>query len=126
LIGRIFTVGGFTLLSRITGFARDIMLAAILGAGPTADAFFVALRLPNNFRAIFAEGAFNAAFVPAYARVREQQGAGAARVCGDHVFVLLLASQIVLLAVALLFTPSVIALLAPGFTKDPGQFALAT
>ena len=65
MIGRIFTVGGFTLLSRLTGFARDIVLAAVLGAGPIADAFFVALRLPNHFRAIFAEGAFNAAFVPA-------------------------------------------------------------
>jgi len=63
MLGRIFTVGGYTLLSRLTGFARDIMLAAILGAGPVADAFFVALRLPNHFRAIFAEGAFNAAFV---------------------------------------------------------------
>ena len=74
MIGRILTVGGFTLLSRVTGFVRDIMLAAILGAGPVADAFFVALRLPNHFRAIFAEGAFNAAFVPAYARIREQGG----------------------------------------------------
>ena len=70
MLGRIFTVGGYTLLSRLTGFARDIMLAAILGAGPVADAFFVALRLPNHFRAIFAEGAFNAAFVPAYAHVQ--------------------------------------------------------
>ena len=74
MIGRIFTVGGFTLLSRITGFARDIVLAAVLGAGPVADAFFVALRLPNHFRAIFAEGAFNAAFVPAYARIRATGG----------------------------------------------------
>ena len=72
MLGRIFTVGGYTLLSRLTGFARDIMLAAILGAGPVADAFFVALRLPNHFRAIFAEGAFNAAFVPAYAHVHGQ------------------------------------------------------
>ena len=64
MIGRIFTVGGLTLVSRLTGFARDIILAAVLGAGPIADAFFVALRLPNHFRAIFAEGAFNAAFVP--------------------------------------------------------------
>src|SRR5262249_59023214 len=72
MLGRIFTVGGLTLLSRLTGFMRDIMLAAVLGAGPIADAFFVALRLPNHFRAIFAEGAFNAAFVPAYARIRQQ------------------------------------------------------
>ena len=55
MIDRILTVGGYTLLSRVTGFARDIMLAAILGAGPVADAFFVAFRLPNHFRAIFAE-----------------------------------------------------------------------
>src|SRR5579863_6007964 len=65
MIKKILTVGGYTLLSRLTGFMRDIMLAAILGAGPTADAFFVAFRLPNHFRAIFAEGAFNAAFIPA-------------------------------------------------------------
>ena len=77
MLGRIFTVGGYTLLSRLTGFARDIMLAAILGAGPVADAFFVALRLPNHFRAIFAEGAFNAAFVPAYAHLYGQSEASA-------------------------------------------------
>ena len=76
MLGRIFTVGGLTLLSRVTGFVRDIVLAAVLGAGPVADAFFVALRLPNHFRAIFAEGAFNAAFVPAYARIRQQRGDG--------------------------------------------------
>ncbi len=75
MIKKILTVGGYTLLSRLTGFLRDIMLAAILGAGPVADAFFVAFRLPNHFRAIFAEGAFNAAFIPAYARVRTQGGA---------------------------------------------------
>src|SRR4030088_595207 len=125
MIGRIFTVGGLTLLSRLTGFARDIMLAAVLGAGPIADAFFVAFRLPNHFRAIFAEGAFNAAFVPAYARIREQAGADAARLFADRIFTLLLASQIVLLAAALAFTPGVIALLAPGFGADPGRFALA-
>jgi len=125
MINRILTVGGFTLLSRATGFARDIILAAVLGAGPVADAFFVALRLPNHFRAIFAEGAFNAAFVPAYARIRESGGAGRAAVFADRIFTLLLASQIVLLAVALLFTPAVIEVLAPGFARDPGRFALA-
>ncbi|HWM81370.1 MAG TPA: murein biosynthesis integral membrane protein MurJ [Pseudolabrys sp.] len=125
MIKRILTVGGFTLLSRVTGFARDILLAAILGAGPIADAFFVALRLPNHFRAIFAEGAFNAAFVPAYAHIREQGGAARAAAFADRIFTLLLGSQIVLLAVALLFTPQVVALLAPGFNDDPGRFALA-
>ncbi|MBX9829378.1 MAG: murein biosynthesis integral membrane protein MurJ [Xanthobacteraceae bacterium] len=125
MIDRILTVGGITLVSRVTGFARDIMLAAILGAGPVADAFFVALRLPNHFRAIFAEGAFNSAFIPAYARVRGSDGAAAAKLFADRVFVLLLASQVVLLAAALLFTPAVIDLLAPGFGKDPARFALA-
>jgi putative peptidoglycan lipid II flippase len=68
MIRSIFTVGGWTLVSRITGFARDVVMAAVLGAGPVADAFLVAFRLPNHLRAIFGEGAFAAAFVPAYAR----------------------------------------------------------
>src|SRR5712675_3567620 len=102
MIERILTVGGLTLVSRITGFARDIMLAAILGAGPVADAFFVALRLPNHFRAIFAEGAFNAAFIPAYARVRVASSSDAVRLFGDRVFALLFTSQIVLLGAALM------------------------
>jgi putative peptidoglycan lipid II flippase len=125
MIDRILTVGGFTLLSRITGFVRDIILAAVLGAGPAADAFFVALRLPNHFRAIFAEGAFNAAFVPSYARIREQGGAERAGLFADRIFTLLLASQLVLLAVALVFMPQVIDLLAPGFADDPERYALA-
>jgi putative peptidoglycan lipid II flippase len=125
MIERILTVGGLTLVSRLTGFVRDIMLAAILGAGPVADAFFVALRLPNHFRAIFAEGAFNAAFVPAYARIRQQGGGDPAGIFADRIFTLLLISQIVLLAAALIFTPGVIALLAPGFNDDPTRFGLA-
>jgi putative peptidoglycan lipid II flippase len=125
MIDRILTVGGYTLLSRLSGFVRDIVLAAVLGAGPVADAFFVALRLPNHFRAIFAEGAFNAAFVPAYARIRQQGGADPAGLFADRIFTLLLATQIVVLAAALVFTPQVIRLLAPGFVDDPTRFALA-
>ena len=125
MIGRILTVGGYTLLSRVTGFVRDVMLAAIIGAGPVADAFFVAFRLPNHFRAIFAEGAFNAAFIPAYARIRTEGGAAAAKLFGDRIFTLLFASQVVLLALALMFTPQAIDVLAPGFSRDPQQFALA-
>ena len=125
MLRRIFTVGGFTLLSRITGFARDIMLAAILGAGPVADAFFVALRLPNHFRAIFAEGAFNAAFVPAYAHVSGEKGAAAAGLFANRIFTLLFVTQAVLLVIALLFMPQVIAILAPGFADDPQRGALA-
>ena len=125
MFGRIFTVGGYTLLSRLTGFARDIMLAAILGAGPVADAFFVALRLPNHFRAIFAEGAFNAAFVPAYAHVHGEKGEASARLFADRIFTLLLASQLVLLVVAWLFMPQAMRILAPGFAEDAAQRQLA-
>ena len=125
MLGRIFTVGGYTLLSRLTGFARDIMLAAILGAGPVADAFFVALRLPNHFRAIFAEGAFNAAFVPAYAHVHGERGEASARIFADRIFTLLFISQLILLAVAWLFMPQAMRILAPGFTEDAEQRRLA-
>jgi putative peptidoglycan lipid II flippase len=125
MLGRIFTVGGYTLLSRLTGFARDIMLAAILGAGPAADAFFVALRLPNHFRAIFAEGAFNAAFVPAYAHVHGEGGETSAKLFANRIFTLLFVSQLVLLILAWLFMPQAMSLLAPGFTDDAGQRQLA-
>src|ERR1700738_2151907 len=125
MLGRIFTVGGYTLLSRLTGFARDIMLAAILGAGPVAEAFFVAFRLPNHFRAIFAEGAFNAAFVPAYAHVYGEGGVARARLFADRIFTLLFVSQVVLLVVAWLFMPQAMSVLAPGFTDDAEQRRLA-
>ena len=125
MLGRIFTVGGYTLLSRLTGFARDIMLAAILGAGPVADAFFVAFRLPNHFRAIFAEGAFNAAFVPAYAHVHGESGNASAKLFSDRVFTLLFVSQVILLVLASVFMPQVMSLLAPGFSHDASQRDLA-
>src|ERR1700745_2358317 len=125
MLGRIFTVGGYTLLSRLTGFARDIMLAAVLGAGPVADAFFVAFRLPNHFRAIFAEGAFNAAFVPAYAHVHGERGETSAKLFADRIFTLLFVSQLVLLVLALVFMPQAMSVLAPGFTEDAEQRHLA-
>src|ERR1700722_11189737 len=120
MLGRIFTVGGYTLLSRLTGFARDIMLAAILGAGPAADAFFVALRLPNHFRAIFAEGAFNAAFVPAYAHLYGRSEPSA-KLFAARTITLLLS----ILIMAWLFMPQVIGILAPGFSDDPARGELA-
>src|ERR1700720_1464115 len=121
MLGRIFTVGGYTLLSRLTGFARDIMLAAILGAGPVGGAFFVGLRLPNNFRAIFAEGAFNTAFIPAYAHVHGKGGETSARLFADRIFTLLFLSQVVLLVLAWLFMPQAMSILAPGFSQDPDR-----
>ena len=125
MLGRIFTVGGYTFLSRLTGLARDIMLAAILGAGPVADAFYVAWRLPNNFRAIFAEGAFNTAFIPAYAHVHGERGDTSAKLFAGRIFTLLFVSQLVLLALAWLFMPQAIRLLAPGFPDDSEQRRLA-
>jgi putative peptidoglycan lipid II flippase len=125
MIRRIATVGGLTLVSRLTGFIRDVVMAAILGAGPLADAFFIAFRLPNHFRAIFAEGAFAAAFVPAYARTLEQAGINAAKLFADQIAAALIAINLVLLAIALMFTPEVVALLAPGLSDDPERFELA-
>jgi putative peptidoglycan lipid II flippase len=118
------SVGLFTLLSRATGFFRDVMLARVLGAGLLADAFVVAFRLPNHFRAIFGEGAFNAAFVPTYSRTLEQDGPDAARRFSGDVQGWLLISQIVLLILAWTFTPELVRLLAPGFADEPDKFAL--
>ena len=123
MIRRIATVGGLTLVSRLTGFVRDVVMAAILGAGPVADAFFVAFRLPNHFRAIFAEGAFAAAFVPAYARTLEQAGLPAAKLFADQIAAALIVINLALLAFALIFTPWVVSVLAPGL--DPERFELA-
>src|SRR3712207_8312657 len=75
----ILTVGGWTMASRVLGFARDMLIAHRLGAGPVADAFFVALQLPNLFRRLFGEGAFNAAFVPTFAGTLAREGREAAR-----------------------------------------------
>ena len=123
MIKRIATVGGWTLVSRVSGFIRDVVMAAVLGAGPLADAFFVAFRLPNHFRAIFAEGAFAAAFVPAYARTLQQAGIDAAKLFADRIAAALIVINLFLLALALLFTPWVVSILAPGL--DPTRFDLA-
>lgn len=125
MLKKILSVSGFTLLSRVSGFVRDIVLAAVLGAGPMMDAFSVALRLPNHFRAIFGEGAFNQAYIPAYARVRQQTGQAAAALFANRVFSLNLVVQIVLLGLALPFMPEIVRLLAPGFANDPQRFDLA-
>lgn len=82
LIKAMATVAGMTAISRVTGFVRDIFTAAILGAGPVADAFFVALKLPNFFRRVTAEGAFSVSFVPLYSKKLEVKGVEAAdRLC---------------------------------------------
>ena len=123
MIRSILSVGGWTLVSRATGFLRDVVMAAVMGAGPVADAFVVAFRLPNHFRAIFGEGAFNVAFVPTYAALDAE--AGAARAFADRVFTLMLLVQVALLALALPLMPVIVRALAPGFADEPEKFALA-
>lgn len=119
------SVSGFTLLSRITGFARDVTLASILGSGLMADAYFVAQRLPNHFRAIFGEGAFNSAFVPAYTRELESRGEAAARALASTILTGLTFILLILTALALWQMNFVIDLLAPGFSDEPEKYALA-
>lgn len=121
----IATVGGLTLLSRLAGFTRDILTAAVLGAGPVADAFFVALKLPNFFRRMFAEGAFGVAFVPLFAAELQRNGRAAALGFADQALVLLLAILLPLTLAAELAMPWLMHALAPGFSDDPAKFALA-
>jgi putative peptidoglycan lipid II flippase len=121
----ILTVGGWTMASRILGFGRDVLIAALLGAGPVADAFFVANRLPNLFRRLFGEGAFNAAFVPAFSGLLESEGHDAAqRFAGQAAAVMAfwLFGLTILAEVAM---PYLMAVLAPGFEAIPAKFQLA-
>src|SRR5271154_1440159 len=108
---RLLSVGGFTLLSRIAGFVQNIVMAAVLGDGLLSDAYFVALRLPNSFRSIFAEGAFNVAFIPRYSSLHAREGLLAAARFADYVFSWQMAAQIVLLVMALLFMPQIVSVL---------------
>src|SRR3989304_1745100 len=78
------TVGAMTIVSRVLGFIRDVLIAAVLGAGPVADAFFVAFRVPNMFRRLFAEGAFDAAFIPLFAKRFHGEGESAARAFAEE------------------------------------------
>jgi putative peptidoglycan lipid II flippase len=122
-LGRsVFTVGSFTLLSRIVGFVRDIVLSAVLGSGPIADAFIVAFRLPNFFRRLFAEGAFSAAFVPLFAGELQGEGRPAALVFARQAHACLLMILVPFSAIMMLAMPGVIWLLAPGFTDDKAVF----
>ncbi len=119
---RLLSVGGFTLLSRITGFVRDALLAWILGAGLLSDAFFVAFLFPNYFRAIFGEGTINPAFLPRYAALHAKGEHAAAARFANAVFAWQIAAQVILLVLATLFMPVIIRVLAPGWSGE--QFAL--
>ena len=118
------TVGGYTMGSRILGFARDILIASTLGAGPVADAFFIAFKLPNFLRRLFAEGAFNAAFVPLFAATLERDGRAAARSFAEDVLTVLLWSVLLLVIVAQIAMPWLMHVLAPGFADEPEKLDL--
>lgn len=125
LLRSVATVGSFTLVSRVFGFIRDILTAAILGAGPVADAFFVALRLPNLFRSLFAEGAFSAAFVPLASGVLAEGGKPAVRAFAEEAFAVLFAVLLVFVVASEIFMPWVMTAIAPGFAEEPGKFEAA-
>jgi putative peptidoglycan lipid II flippase len=125
MLKKLFSVGGWTLVSRVTGFLRDLVMAQVLGAGALMDLFALAFRLPNHFRAIFAEGAFSASFVPAYTRLRSTEGAAASDVFQGRLLTILLLSQALLLVAALAFTPQVVGLLGLPAETEPQRFATA-
>jgi putative peptidoglycan lipid II flippase len=120
----IVTVGGWTMLSRVLGFGRDMLLAALAGTGPVADAFFIALRLPNLFRRLFGEGAFNAAFVPEFSGILATDGASAARQFAQEAIAALAFWLLVMTLLGEVFMPQLMALLAPGFEAVPGKAEL--
>jgi putative peptidoglycan lipid II flippase len=119
------TVGSMTILSRVLGFARDVLIAAVLGASAAADAYFVAFRVPNMFRRLFAEGAFDAAFIPLFAKRLHGEGAEAARAFAGQALAGLMVLLVAFTVLAEIAMPWVMLLLAPGFSSDPEKFALA-
>lgn len=115
-----------TLLSRITGFIRDTLIAVIFGAGLATDAFFVAFRIPNLLRRLFAEGAFSQAFVPVLGEYRKKRGDEATRELAGKVLAVLAAGLFVVTLVGVIAAPAVVYLTAAGFAQDADKFALTT
>jgi putative peptidoglycan lipid II flippase len=124
LLGSSFVVSIGTMLSRVLGLARDVVLANLLGAAPNADAFFVAFKIPNFLRRLFAEGAFSQAFVPVLTETREQSSHEAVRHLVDRVAGVLGGSLFVLTALAMVMAPWVALIFAPGFSRDVAKLAL--
>ena len=124
LIASVSTFSFFTLISRILGYVRDILIAIFLGTSIFADAFFVAFRIPNTFRRLFSEGAFNSAFIPSFAGEIAKNKIEADNFA-QNVFNLLFIILLILVLVAEIFMPQLIFLIAPGFYKDPEKFNLA-
>ncbi len=125
VIKSIITVGGWTMVSRVLGFIRDLLIANFLGAGMTADAFFVAFKLPNLFRSLFAEGAFNVAFVPMFSERLETKGKEQARLFAEEAFSALFYIVLFFTAVAEIAMPVFIMIQAPGFIEETAKFDAA-
>ncbi len=119
IAGHATIVAGATLLSRILGFVRDLIVAFALGAGPLADAFFVAFRLPNLLRRLFAEGSLTMAFVPVFTRIRQELGLAEAQRMARSTLVWLLLVLGAITALALLGARPLTLIIAPGFAQDP-------
>ena len=118
-------VGLATMASRVTGFVRDLFIAGLLGSGPFAEIFVIAFRLPNLFRRLFAEGAFNAAFVPLFSETLAVKGQAAALDFAGRVFSVLLTALLVFTILAQIFMPGMVVALAQGFVGTPEKFDLA-
>lgn len=119
------TIGGMTVLSRILGFVRDMVLARVFGAGVATDAFFVAFRIPNFLRRLFGEGGFTQAFVPVFTEYKEQRGLESLRDLADHVIGTLAGILLALTAIGVAIAPALVLVFAPGFYDEPEKFALA-
>lgn len=125
IFSKFLSVGSATMASRVLGFLREALIAAALGAGPVADAFYAAFRFPNLFRRLFAEGAFNTAFVPLFAREVETGGKQAAQEFAEQVFSALLVILLLISALAMIFMPFLVGtVIAPKFAQDPAKFDL--
>lgn len=124
LIRSTATIGMYTLISRVLGFARDVTIASGLGASMLSDAFFVAFRLPNYLRRLFAEGAFNSAFVPMYAGMLAGEGKEKAQRFSSEAMSFLIVLLLIVTGLFIVFMPQVMVVLAPGFSDDPGKFTL--
>ena len=116
--------GFYTLVSRVLGYLRDILIAVFLGTSAYADAFFVAFRLPNTFRRLFAEGTFNAAFIPSYSE-QKIKGKKLGNKFADEVFNIISIFLILLIIIIEIFTPFIVYIIAPGFYENLEKFNLA-
>jgi|SRR5579864_179671 len=126
LLRALATVSSMTLVSRVLGFVRDAVIARLFGAGIATDAFFVAFRIPNLLRRLFAEGAFSQAFVPVLSEYRTRQGEAETRRLVDRTATVLAIALLAVTALGVLAAPAIIYVSAPGFSADPGKFALTT